>query len=486
MTLRQIAITLAGGLLLTGCVHTMFEEDEDRAPVRVLKAPSDADKEDWGISLITLSRGGDSTRPRVVVVGGKYHKPISVLELNDNGDISRAHIPSLETGEENGFTKDPLGDKIGQKVWAMVQLQDATELEGALRIHRILQGVPDRSYVRLVRILIEDDGQGGDRIRDVDPQRFIDGAPYSGFGGGVAAGDFDGNGQEDWVVAADSVIFVAFDGDPHLGNWAEISGVGDRVAAKTRGLTPGRFFADGGRHALAYQDTPTDLNLNARVHLARWHPVQGFQPRALTLQPDSPEGEEPFFGRALHAVDLNGDDADDLIVSSPGPNGARLYFYLSTGDATGAELTGTTRIIWDNAESFSSSPDSWGASLLTLDLTGDGNLELAVGDPTATYSGHKDAGAVEIFRLTYNWNNADTIFAVDDPLVVGWHEPEADEKIGLGGALTALVWNTGEDRQELVVGHASGGIESAVLVFFLTGAEGDDTLADHGPRRPTN
>jgi hypothetical protein len=251
-------------------------------------------------------------------------------------------------------------------------------------------------------------------------------------------------------------------------------------------VTSGRFFAADNRHALAYQVTPSDLNTNGIVHIARWHPVQGFNAQAVTLQASSPQGEEPFFGRALHAVDLNGDQADDLIVSSPGPSGAKLYIYLTTGDATGAELTGSSPIIWENTNSFSSSPDSWGASLLTLDLDGDGDLELAVGNPAATFSDHKDAGAVEIFRLTYDWDNGDTIFAIDDPIIVGWREPEGDEKIGVGGTLAALTWNDGEDRQELVAGHASGGVEAAALLFFLTGVEGDDSLSDHGPKRPTN
>lgn len=85
--------------------------------------------------------------------------------------------------------------------------------------------------------------------------------------------------------------------------------------------------------------------------------------------------------------DINNDGKGDIAVSS---SAGRFVQIVSGADGT---VLGTiTAAVDDSGTEF-------GTSLAAVDLNGDGILELAVGDPSLTFDGGANTGAVELFEL---------------------------------------------------------------------------------------
>ena len=117
---------------------------------------------------------------------------------------------------------------------------------------------------------------------------------------------------------------------------------------------------------------------------------------------DAVEGGDAF-GRALAAGDLNGDGRDDLAVGvhcegTPGGFGCEGAVNLLYGDVGGLSATGNQ--FWDQDSpgvlGVTEGGDSFGGALAASDLNGDGRDDMEVGVPGESVGSLRSAGAVNV------------------------------------------------------------------------------------------
>jgi hypothetical protein len=206
----------------------------------------------------------------------------------------------------------------------------------------------------------------------------ITGAPERNdeFGGGLAAGDFNGDDLDDLAVG------VAFE---------DVESVGDAGAVAVIYGSPGRLTATGDQ--LWHQNRP-----------------------GITGGAESSDR----LGSSLAAGDFNGDGLDDLAigvafedVESVGDAGAVAVIYGSPG-----RLTATGDQFWhQNRPGITGAAeggDGFGFPLAAGDFNGDGLDDLAVGVPFEDVESVGNAGAVSVI-----YGSAGRLTATGDQL---WHQ----------------------------------------------------------------
>ena len=233
-------------------------------------------------------------------------------------------------------------------------------------------------------------------------------SPVSGrhFGLAIAAGDINGDGADELVVAQAAGGFYFHYGSP--GGLAAsgsflFEGGGTTIAM---GDFNGDGFADvvlGGPFAgwtagdaFAYAGTASGLNLTPVAWLRQDFMVSD------TL--DGGNEADDRFGESMLAADLNGDGYDDLVIGAPGedvgPEGSEFVdggaFYVVRGGPAGLDLGGAA--YWTELNLISQTVvadgDGFATALAAGDADGDGYLELVVGSPFKTASGQNEAGLV--------------------------------------------------------------------------------------------
>ncbi len=172
------------------------------------------------------------------------------------------------------------------------------------------------------------------------------------FGTAFAAGDFDGDGEDDLAIGA-----------------------------------PGKALGSGQKAGAVFVYTGTGADLR---------PLEILDQTGLGLNEDGDR-----FGETLIAADFNGDGFDDLAIGAPGerygtglPAGIVYMFHGSRTGLMAAEVIDQTGLGTNEPD------DRFGASLAAGDFDHDGWIDLAVGAPGEAPGPEPKSGMVFIYRGT--------------------------------------------------------------------------------------
>jgi hypothetical protein len=232
-------------------------------------------------------------------------------------------------------------------------------------------------------------------------------SPVAGrhFGLSLAAGDVNGDGSDELVVAQATGGFYFHYGSPGglaTTGWDVFEGGGVRIAI---GDFNGDSFADvvlGGPSAgwtagdaFVHQGTAQGLDLSVAAWLRQDFLVNDFY--------DGGNEADDRFGESMLAADLDGDGYDDLVIGAPGEDvgeegsesddGGAIY--VLRGSSSGLDLANAVYWTeWSLVTQINPFPgDGFGTALAAGDSDHDGHLELAVGSPFRT-AGQLQAGEV--------------------------------------------------------------------------------------------
>jgi hypothetical protein len=220
----------------------------------------------------------------------------------------------------------------------------------------------------------------------------------------LAAGDFDGDGNDDLAVGAPgespgNVFTYRVEGSEGLRYWTTIapSSTGDDEDDRFGSAFASGDFDGDGRDDLAVGAPGVSPGT---VFTYRGNDTEGLLPWTDLSPPSVGVDQDDRFGFALAAGDFDGDGNDDLAAGAPG---------ATSGDGNRSGLVYTYRGSRDEGlQSWSDTGQSWlgvdeeddrfGFALVAGDFDGDGNDDMAVGAPGESPGEGEQSGYVFTFR----------------------------------------------------------------------------------------
>ncbi len=332
------------------------------------------------------------------------------------------------------------------------------------------------------------------------------------FGFSLAAGDFDGDGNDDLAIGVPNDNTAAGDSgavNVLYGSPTGLAGAGSQIWNRDGDGLPGDpEESDSFGYALAAGDFDGDGNADLAVGvpgdntaLVRSGSVtvlfgsgtglSDAGSRSWSAASDGVPGdpaEGDLFGYSLASGDFDGDGAADLAVGAPGTAvgdaedaGAVTVLY----GASGAGLSGTGSQSWSR-ETLQGTPqagDAFGSALAAGDFEDDGDDDLAVGVPNDD-GGAEDAGAVNVI-----YGSPEGLSALRNQLwtQAGLEEGGAEAGDAFGRALAGGDFD-GDNTADLAIGApgedllvASDNVVDAGVVNVLYGTRNLPPVADAGP-----
>lgn len=319
------------------------------------------------------------------------------------------------------------------------------------------------------------------------------GEPGDRFGAALAAGDFNGDGTNEFLAGApgEDLGTVVDAGDVSWHSTVESSAdtrafrqgttligareAGDRLGAA---LAVGDFDGDGYDDAaigVPGEDVGTVIDAGA-VNISYGGPDGLGRDRAAFSQSGSVRGileEGDGFGTTLAVGDFDGDGFDDLAVGSPGEDITSFVdggtMNLLYGSSEGLRKDRNVAFSQERLRGTSEADDRFGSALAVGDLNGDGYDDLAIGVPGEDIGDVVDAGAVNV------------IFGSDLGLVLDGNEiltqlgplagsSEAEDALGSAVAIGPLNWDRFDDLAIGVPGEDIGDVVDAGVVAFVPGS----------------
>ncbi|MFD6335933.1 FG-GAP-like repeat-containing protein [Streptomyces sp. NPDC060131] len=231
---------------------------------------------------------------------------------------------------------------------------------------------------------------------------------HQGFGGGLALGDFNGDGLQDLAVPdGDRVDIVLGAKDLRSTPSPRITRSGPPGGgAGTQGISTGDVNGDGFDDlvTVAHFDDPADQG------------TLGVLPGSKTGLKGSSLGRDislPFAGYTAVAGDINGDGKDDVVIGTGFGDGPDDYLLRTfPGSADGL----------DAARAVAFKGGAYNSDRVHLaDINGDGHADLLVGDTQAPDSdGFRDAGALVVATGGPEWlDSAERTVSLDTTGVTG-------------------------------------------------------------------